>query len=373
MRRSSEVRRRDCMGQLLGRRGSVPSGSDAAGPRGWERSLTTMRDVAKLAKVSTKTVSRVFNDDPHVLPDTRMRVEAALRELNYVPNAVATTFRAGSAPIIGLAVPDLVDPFFASIAQSVGRVAADHGMSVSVTSIGTDPLIERKIVETTLSQSISGLIIAPVTTDQSYLRPWIDRTPVVFVDRTPTNVHADSFTQDNHGGALSATELLLQRGHLRVAFIGDTLTQPTAQRLEGYVAAHRRRGIDHDDRLVVLDVWDRRSAAAAMAQLSALEDPPTAIFSSNDRSSMALIPALKADDLAMISFGDFPMADMLTPAVTVIDQDPASLGILAAERIFDRIEHRHKRYRRRTVIPVTLVERQSSGGPRSGAKGAGRR
>lgn len=331
--------------------------------------MTTMRDVAALAKVSTKTVSRVFNDDPHVSPDTRTRVEAALRELNYVPNAVATTFRAGSAPIIGLAVPDLVDPFFASLAQSVDCVAADHGMSVSVTSIGTDPLVERKVVETILSQSISGLIIAPVTTDQSYLQPWVDRTPVVFVDRTPAGVHADSFTQDNHGGARSATEILLGRGHRRAAFIGDALTQPTAQRLDGYREAHRRRGLDLDERLVVLDVWDRRTAAAAMARLSALEDPPTAVFSSNDRSSMALIPALKEQGLALISFGDFPMADMLTPAVSVIDQDPASIGTLAAERVFDRLGHRRKRYRRRTVVPVTFVERESSGGPRRESSG----
>jgi LacI family transcriptional regulator len=322
-----------------------------------------MRDVAHVANVSIKTVSRVFNDDPHVLPETRMRVEAALRELNYVPNAVATTFRAGSAPIIGLVVPDLVDPFFASIAQSVGIVAAAHGMSTSVTSIGTDPSIERKIVETTLSQSISGLIIAPVTTDQSYLQPWIDRTPVVFVDRSPIGVHADSFTQDDHGGALCATDILLERGHLRVAFVGDSLTQPTARRLEGFRQAHRLRGIAQDDRLVILDVWDRQAAAAAIAQLNALDDPPTAIFSSNDRSSMALIPAIKAHHFAMISFGDFPMADMLTPAITVIDQDPNSIGTLAAERVFDRLSQRRKRYRRRTVIPVSLVERESSGGP----------
>jgi LacI family transcriptional regulator len=326
--------------------------------------MTTMRDVAEVANVSIKTVSRVFNDDPHVLPDTRLRVEAALRELNYVPNAVATTLRAGSAPIIGLVVPDLVDPFFASIAQSVGNVAADHGMSASVTSIGTDPLIERKVVETTLSQSISGLIIAPVTTDQSYLQPWIDRTPIVFVDRSPIGIRADSFTQDDHGGALCATEILLGRGHVRVAFVGDSLTQPTAHRLEGYRQAHRHRGIAQDDRLVILDVWDRQAAAAAVAQLKALDDPPTAIFSSNDRSSMALIPAIKAHDFALISFGDFPMADMLTPAVTVIDQDPNSLGTLAAERVFDRLSQRRKRYRRRTVIPVSLVERESSGGPR---------
>jgi LacI family transcriptional regulator len=325
--------------------------------------MTTMRDVAEVARVSAKTVSRVFNDDPHVSPATRMRVEAALRELNYVPNAVATTFRAGTAAIIGLAVPDLVDPFFASIAQAVGAVAAGHGMAVSVTSIGSDPCVEPKIVQTLLSQSPSGLIIAPVTTDQSYLQRWMDRTPIVFVDRTPAGVRADSFTQDDEGGALSATTCLLEHGHRRIAFIGDALTQPTAQRMLGYRAAQRLYDIDYDEDLVVLGVWDRQAAAAAVRTLQRLEDPPTAIFSSNDRSSMALIPAIKCTELSIVSFGDFPMADMLTPAVTVIDQDPAAIGTLAAERVFARIGAPHRRFRRRSVIPVSLVERESSRRP----------
>jgi LacI family transcriptional regulator len=322
-----------------------------------------MRDVAKVAKVSAKTVSRVFNDDPHVSPDTRMRVEAALQELNYVPNTVATTFRAGTAPVIGLAVPDLVDPFFASIAQAVGAVAADHGMAVSVTTIGSDPSVEPKIVRTLLSQSISGLIIAPVTTDQSYLQRWIDRTPIVFVDRAPEGVRADSFTQDNHGGALRATTCLLERGHRRIAFVGDALTQPTAQRLLGYRTAQELYGLDHDEDLVVLGVSDRQGAAAAVTALQQLADPPTAILSSNDRTTMALIPAIKCTDLAIVSFGDFPMADMLTPAVTVIDQDPAAIGTLAAERVFDRIVAPRRRFRRRSIIPVSLVERESSRRP----------
>lgn len=325
--------------------------------------MATMRDVAEIANVSAKTVSRVFNDDPHVLPETRLRVEAAMRELNYLPNALATMFRAGCAPIIGLAVPDLVDPFFASIAQSVGAVAAEHGMSVSVTSIGHDPLGEPKIVEALLGQSLSGLIIAPVSNDQSYLQPWIDRTPIVFVDRRPIGLNADSFTQDDDGGAFTATACLIERGHQRIAFVGDSLTQPTERRLVGYESALRRNGIDHDEHLVALGVWDRPTAAAAVAALRALDHPPTAIFSSNDRSSMALIPAVKGQGLDLISFGDFPMADMLTPAVSVVDQDPATIGTLAASRVFDRLNPRRRRFRRHTVVPVTLVERESSGGP----------
>jgi LacI family transcriptional regulator len=103
-----------------------------------------MRDVAAVARVSAKTVSRVFNGDPHVSLATRTRVEAALRELNYVPSSLATNFRAGRAPVIGVAIPDLVDPFFAALADAIGDLAMANRMSIVVTSLGQDPAYERQ-------------------------------------------------------------------------------------------------------------------------------------------------------------------------------------------------------------------------------------
>ena len=179
--------------------------------------MTTMREVAAAAGVSAKTVSRVFNDDPHVTPETRARVEVALRQLNYVPNAVATTFRTGRSPVVGIAVPDIVDPFFAAIAKSVGRLATQHGMSTVVTSLGEDMQEEADVVGRLLSQSLSGLIIAPVAAEHGYLEPWKDRLPIVFVDRRPGRLAADSFTEDDHGGALMATRHLAEHGHRRIA------------------------------------------------------------------------------------------------------------------------------------------------------------
>lgn len=322
--------------------------------------MTTMRDVAALAGVSAKTVSRVFNEDPHVLPETRTRVEAALRRLNYVPNALATTFRAGRAPAIGLAVPDLVDPFFAAIAKATADLAADHDMSLVVTSLGDDPAREPRIVESLLRQSLSGLIIAAISDDQSYLSAWTPRTPIVFVDRAPTGVAADSFVQDDHGGACTATQHLIAHGHRRIGFIADSLALPTTRnRLAGFQDALRSAGITADDDLLAFGAGDRAGAKAALDRLSAAPEPPTALFSSNARCTMAAVPELARCRLAVTAFGDFPMADVLTPTMTVIDQNPAALGRLAAQRVLDRRNHPRRRYRRRTVLPVALVERDS--------------
>jgi LacI family transcriptional regulator len=321
-----------------------------------------MRDVAAVARVSAKTVSRVFNADPHVSLATRTRVEAALRQLNYVPSSLAINFRAGRAPVIGVAIPDLVDPFFAALADAIGALAMASRMSIVVTSLGQDPAYERdkEIVEALLRQSISGLIIAPSATDHAYLQTWSTRLPIVFVDRPPVRVAADSFTEDDHGGAYEATQHLILHGHRRIAFIGDTLLLPTTKnRLAGYRAAVEDHGAAIDPDYIELGVWYRDDAVKAVGKIDSLAHPPTAIFCSNGRCSMVVIPALRGKEYAFVSFGDFPMGDMLVPALTVIDQDPAALGTLAAQRVLDRLNHPQRRYRRRTVLPVPLLERES--------------
>lgn len=325
--------------------------------------MATMQDVAALAKVSAKTVSRVYNDDPHVDPETRARVSAALESLNYVPNTMATSFRTGHSAAIGVAVPDIDDPFFASIARAVEVRAREVDMAVFVTSLGHDGTQEQSLVESLLRRQLSGLIIAPIGTDHRYLKRWIDRTPTVFVDRAPAGLTADSFVDDDLGGAVMATEHLIGLGHTRIAIIGDSASIPTSRnRLAGYRNSLQRAGVEYDDSLVALGVLDRQDAAAALMRLMALDDPPTALFLSNARASMSCVPVLQQMGLyhlAFVGFGDFPLADAVRPPVTVIDQNPAELGRQAIERIILRMENPNRRYRRRNVLSVDLVERES--------------
>ena len=173
-------------------------------------------------------------------------------------------------------------------------------------------------------------------------------------------VVADSFTEDDQRGAYMATRHLVDHGHRRIAFVSDTPDLPTSySRLLGYRAALGEAGIGQNPDYEVYGALDRDSAAGVLRKLMELAEAPTAIMSSNARTSMALVPALRDHGLAIVGFGDFPMADMLDPAMTVIDQDPYALGTLAAQRVFDRLGHPGRRYRRRTVLPVTLVERMS--------------
>lgn len=331
--------------------------------------MTTMREVAARAGVSAKTVSRVFNDDPHVLPETRERVQRVMRELNYVPNVLATTFRAGRSSVIGVAVPDIVDPFFAAIARAIDGVARRHEMSTLVTSLGDDPADERRTLESLLGRKLSGLIVAPVGGDQSYLQRWIDHTPIVCVDRAPVGLDADTFTADDEGGAHAATAHLIDHGHRRVAYLGDALLRSTERtRLVGWRRALSEHGLEHGDDLVVGGVSDVEDATAAILRLRSSPNPPTAIFSANARCTMALVRALRDEPQALVGFGDFPLADLLHPAVTVIDQTPARLGELAAERVLARLENPGAALAAPAVVGVQLIERESC---RVQARGSG--
>ena len=217
--------------------------------------MTTMRDVARVAGVSAKTVSRVFNDDPHVTEETRERVRWAMQKLNYVPNLLARSFRAGADAAVGLAIPDIADPFFAEMTSSIEVDLVGRGMAVVITSLGHGgPRVqgaerERSALEALLRRQISGLIVACVSADQSYLAPWQERTPMVFVDRAPKGLSGVYVIEDDLGGAREAVTHLASHGHRRVAFLGvSTPVTTTRRRLTGYRSALAENGLPGQSR-----------------------------------------------------------------------------------------------------------------------------
>jgi LacI family transcriptional regulator, galactose operon repressor len=328
--------------------------------------MTTMRDVARVAGVSAKTVSRVFNDDPHVTEETRERVRWAMQKLNYVPNLLARSFRAGSDAAVGLAIPDIADPFFAEMTSSIEVDLVGRGMAVVVTSLGhggPDAERERSSLEALLRRQISGLIVACVSPDQSYLAPWQERTPMVFVDRAPKGLSGVYVIEDDLGGTREAVTHLASHGHRRVAFLGvSTPVTTTRRRLKGYRSAVAENGLHDSPDLICMPAESADESAAELVKRLEAPDAPTAVFSSNIPCTMALVLALQRaerTDVAVVGFGDFPMAAALAPAVTVVDQDPAGLGRIAVDRLLARIEDPQAEPRRRTVLPVHLIPRGS--------------
>lgn len=328
-----------------------------------DASMATMRQVAQHAGVSAKTVSRVMNNDRYVSDEVRERVERAIAELQYVPNLLARTFRYGRDAAIGIAVPDISDPFFAAVVHAVEEIARNRGVALFVTSVGTDGKYEQAGIEALLGRQIAGLISTPVAADQSYLMRWQPRTAIVFIDRPPSKITADTVVEDDRGGGYAATAHLIEHGHRRIGFIGDSSSiATTARRLEGYSAALVDAGIDEDRRWVTLGAMSSGEAAEATSDLLGRRKPPTALFSSNARCSIGVVPALQdrdRTDIALVGYGDFPLASALRPALTVVDQNPVALGRAAATRLFYLLDNPDRRRKRRIVLPVQLLLRAS--------------
>jgi LacI family transcriptional regulator, galactose operon repressor len=325
-----------------------------------------MVDVAALAGVGLKTVSRVVNDEPGVSPELAAKVRRAIEQLSYRRDANASMLRrlGGKTQTIGLVLEDVSNPFSSALHRAIEDTARERGVLVFAGSCDEDPDRERELIGSFRERRVDGLIIVPTSHDHGYL--YEDRrtgTALVFVDRPAVHLDADSVVSDNRGGAVAATEHLLGRGHTRIGFLGDLLTISTAkERLTGYSQALERAGITRDDRLIRTGLRDPDAAAAAVNELLALPDPPTAVFTGQNLLTIGGVHALRNAGLqrriALIGFDDVPLADLIDPAISVVAQDPQELGHAAAELLFRRLDGQATEAVHR-VVSVTLIARGS--------------
>ncbi|MBF4572164.1 LacI family DNA-binding transcriptional regulator [Herbiconiux sp. VKM Ac-1786] len=325
-----------------------------------------MKNVADLAGVGVKTVSRVINQERYVSADTIARVMRAAEQLQYQPDVQAGNLRRADrrTDTLGLLVGSVANPFSAAVHRAVEDAAVQRHVAVFASSLDDDPERERASVEAFLRRRVDGLILTTIQPSQAYLWPQLEQgMPVVFVDRKPNGVMADTVLTDNLDGAARATRHLLDAGHRRIAFLGDSEEIYTVkERRRGYLDALRAAGIAPDPRLVIENLGDEVQAESAVRSLLALDDPPTAIFSAQNLITIGAITALRAhgvsDRVALVGFDDVPMASLLSPAVTVIAQDPSAIGALAARRIFERLDGETEAARD-FVVPTRLIERGS--------------
>jgi LacI family transcriptional regulator len=326
----------------------------------------TMKEVATLAGVSLATVSRVVNGDGKVRPDLAERVREAVGLLGYRRDLTATNLRRADrqSASVGLVFDDVANPFHAALLRGVETVARTRGVLPLVGSSDEDPGRERELAEAFLSRRVDGLIVVPAGTDHSYLRTERDAgVALVFVDRPPAFIDADCVLSDNAGGAAAATEHLIAAGHRRIAFLGDQERIFTAaERLRGYRETLGAHGIDHDPDLVRMELHDSDAASAAVAELFAGAEPPTAVFSAQYLITIGAVQRLRALDLhhtvALVGFDDLSLAESVEPGLTVVAQDAHELGRVTAELLFARLDG-DRGPTRRVEVPTALIERGS--------------
>ena len=325
-----------------------------------------MRDVAALAGVSLKTVSRVVNDEVGVSADVRSRVGRAIAQLGYRHNLAASNLRRSNARTgtVGVLLQDVSNSFSASLLRALEDAARARDVAILASSLDEEPDRERSLVASLVRRRVDGLVIMPATSRQDYLADELrSGLPVVFVDRAPHGIDADSVTVDNLAGAVAGVSHLLRQGHTRVAFLGDLARIETAAaRLEGYRRACRDAGLELDPRLEVSDLRSSQAAHDALARMLDLDEPPTAVFAARNALTIGAVSALRerglTRTLALVGFDDFPLADILDPALTVVRQNVHQIGAEVTQALFARLDGDDSPPRH-VVVQPTLVVRGS--------------
>jgi LacI family transcriptional regulator len=305
-----------------------------------------MLDVAALAGVSLATVSRVVNGKPGVSPSMLTRVQGAIDRLDYRHNVNASSLRRldRKTATIGLVLEDVANPFMSALHRAVEDRARERGVLVFAGSCDEDQTREQELIGALRARRVDGIIVAPAGTDHSYLLPAMRLgTALVFVDRRPGFLDADTVTSDNFGGAQAAVAHLGAGGHRRIGYLGAVLTIGTArERVAGYESGLRHLGVEVDDRLVRHGLTTMEEAEQAALELLSGGDPPTALFAAQNYFTFGAVKALRRlglqHDVAIVGFDDFALADLLDPPVTVVAHDPVDLGRTAADLLFRRLD-----------------------------------
>jgi LacI family transcriptional regulator len=296
--------------------------------------VTTIKDVARHAGVSTATVSRVLNGHAAPTEETRTRVLAAIDELDYRPNALARSLRTTSTKTFGLVISDLMNPFFAEIARAVEEEARDHGYCVIVANADENADQQLTYIRTLLDRRVDGLLVCPATDDPSWLADVKD-TPLVLLDRTVADATCPVVRADGAQALEDLARTLTTAGHRRVGVIaGPADTSTGRERLDLFAQA-----LGDVEPQVVHGDFRRESGARAAETLMAQPDRPTVLVAMDNLMGLGALEQLRRlgltvpHDVGLAVYDDQPWFPLLDPPITVIAQPTVEMGRAAARSL----------------------------------------
>jgi len=334
----------------------------------------TMRDVARLARVSIKTVSNVVNDYPHIRPETRARVEAAIEALGYRPNLSARGLRSGRTRVIGLAVPELRQNYFAELADSVIAAAEERQLSVVVGQHGGDRERETAILREGLRHT-DGLLFSPERLGQEDQELFEVDYPLVLLGERIFGAPADHVAMHNTSAAQAAVEHLIERGRRRIALVGAHpdgrlgQVRPSDLRLAGYRRALTEADIPLDPALErPVAPWHPQNGVDATRELIASGVEFDAVFALNDTLALGVLRALAEagiavpDQVAVIGFDNIDDGRFTVPSLSTVDTGRDDIAALAVAMLAERIENGTAAQPARLVkTDFRIVARESTG------------
>ncbi|MFF1828409.1 LacI family DNA-binding transcriptional regulator [Paenarthrobacter sp. NPDC058040] len=330
----------------------------------------TVKDVARRAGVSPKTVSNVMNGIVPVSAPTRLRVEQAMADLDYVPNLSARGLRNGRSGVIALALPDLATPFSAEIAHHIVEVAHEQGWSVQIEETGLDPQREQDLMTKARSNLVDGLILNPVVLQESAVKVGVSLPPVVLLGEVTQHL-ADRVYVDSFGAARDMTLALARPGRRRIAVLGINRGRHSStaiHRAAGYEAALESLGIQVDEDLLIrCERWTTESAAQALAEYLGSHPVPEALFCFTDSMALGALHVLwergirVPEDIAVAGFDDIADGRFAVPPLTTVSFDKRSIAVEAIRLLTERMGSRGDA-QRLVRVDYSIVERASSGG-----------
>ena len=333
--------------------------------------MATMKDVARLAGVSIATVSATLSGRSFVSPELQERVRAAIDELGYAPNAMASGLKRGSSALIGLIVPDITNPFFTELVQDVQRRAALEGYTVLLGVSDDNAVREGELIRLMRSHQAAGTIVLPSGGEEDCRRlaGLAGDMPLVAVDNAPLGIAVDTVVIDNRKAAQLATNHILSFGHRVVATVaGPSHRFVSRERFLGFEAAMEAGGLAISEALVRRGDFQVEAAREAGLALLAEHPRPTAIFVANNQMLIGVMQAVAEAglvvprDISIAAIDDFPWASAFMPALTTVRQPIDAMAKAALEYLSSRIRGETPPPRRVMLAP-DLVVRQSCAAP----------
>ncbi len=327
----------------------------------------TIKDVARRSGVSVATASRALGNYGSVKEETRRSVLEAAAELNYVPNAVARSMVKLKTGTIGLVVPDIRNAFFGAVAQSVTQAAKQSERRVIVCDTGGDFESECDYLQDLVEQRVDGILLASsVPWDQEHRLANSITCPVVLVDRVAPGINADCVRSDHVQGARELVRHLIDLGHRRIGIVLGTGRESVhRERFQGYAQALEEAGIPSCSELVKVRDWEH--GLGVVKEFLDLDQPPTAIFTTNNVVTVLVLADLKRlgrripDDVAVAAFDDLELGNLLETPLTAVVQNPTLIGRRAMEIMLHRLAGEGPTELETVILQPTLVVRKSCG------------
>jgi LacI family transcriptional regulator len=312
------------------------------------------------------TVSRTINGHPYVAEETAKRVRAAIRQLNYRPNHAARMLTGQLSRSIGLIVPDLADSFFSVISHAAQETARESGYLIWLAASNYDPSIEAAQVEQMTHHPVDGILLVPVDSRRAYLKALASgSTPVVTIDRPIEVGTTDSVETENRSGARMAVEHLISHGCRKIVCVATNSHLRTIKgRIAGYEESLRNARLPHAKSLRLASLID---AKTSLSTLFTSRNRPDALFTANNASTIWVIETLRemnikiGKDVLLVGFDDVDFYTLTTPPITAVRQPAAELGRVSVRLLMQRIKGDSSPSGVRTVLPVSLVIRESCG------------